>query len=497
MPNHSRTFWSRLGSSRPHRSSSESLTQLGRAQKDGQWQTSMDTADHRLVNQHQADAHSDSQLSFSKSLKNSETNRLTSCENHRRPADHSSNENDSETVRILHPESLIPSSSDSTSMTQVAPTTEQIPELDSISEIESLSDESSGNSEQVELAIDDMIHELGHELVNIDSETSIDIEELGAELQSMMTPQLFDVENDENNRELASLSPLFDHTPIEHEQAPQTPILQHTNLSEQFDHIISHFAGNNRDRDDIAALPIAAALMKAAGLQEKSIFFYNNNLGQASVPDFVRGMQASAAFAETLGIQTCDYEAGLDDGIQKLVDLFNSGEKVLMLEGGHMEVTYRALEQTHSSHWSNITLLSHSKFNESYSAGGTRNWSNLKRGFPGVRFLEIRDQSIRFRSDQWDWLDTSHNLILRQARALMQSAKQASNAPCNAGMHFYVLTGDDRATPVDVQAFFQEHPLFPESESLTESSTTRSLNSDAPMHALHLVTHPIGTYVAG
>ena len=44
------------------------------------------------------------------------------------------------------------------------------------------------------------------------------------------------------------------------------------NLSE-FDAITFHFDGNNNDKDDISALPIAAALTNSAGLQNKTTFF--------------------------------------------------------------------------------------------------------------------------------------------------------------------------------------------------------------------------------
>jgi hypothetical protein len=44
-------------------------------------------------------------------------------------------------------------------------------------------------------------------------------------------------------------------------------------LTDEFDYIVSHFDGNNNDEDNIAA-----TLTDAAGLSDKSTFFYNNNL---------------------------------------------------------------------------------------------------------------------------------------------------------------------------------------------------------------------------
>ena len=64
----------------------------------------------------------------------------------------------------------------------------------------------------------------------------------------------------------------------------------------QFGQIISHFDGNNNDKDDIAAIPIAATLINVAGLQTKSTFFYNNNLGEPNEQSLVKAMRKSAAF---------------------------------------------------------------------------------------------------------------------------------------------------------------------------------------------------------
>ena len=93
-----------------------------------------------------------------------------------------------------------------------------------------------------------------------------------------------------------------------------------------FDQIISHFDGNNNDKDDIAALPIAATILQGAGLQNKSTFFYNNNLGEPNNQSQVKAMRKSAAFAEKLGIDTFDYQANTQQATNELVKILNSGQ---------------------------------------------------------------------------------------------------------------------------------------------------------------------------
>ncbi|MEM1279278.1 MAG: hypothetical protein AAGG53_04470, partial [Cyanobacteria bacterium P01_H01_bin.152] len=256
-----------------------------------------------------------------------------------------------------------------------------------------------------------------------------------------------------------------------------------TSLIGQADYVVSHFDGNNRDPDDISALPVAAALTNAAGFADKSVFFYNNNVGQPNNPSQVSRMRESAAFAEQLGIQTHDYQADLAGTTQELATIFNSGKNVLVLEGGRMEMTYRALEQTDPGNLKNITLLSHSLANENYNLGGTRTWRDLKRDFSDVTFMEISDQNGQgnsgFNSSQWSWLDSTDDPVLQEARALMLQAGNSSkvNDPSDAGMHFYGLTGDEQGNPAKAQDFFEQYPptAIVEADSLDVTAGTDAL----------------------
>ena len=243
----------------------------------------------------------------------------------------------------------------------------------------------------------------------------------------------------------------------------------------EYDYIVSQFDGNNNDKDDIAALPIAAALTNARGLQQKSIFFYNNNLSEPNDKNQLKQMRKSAAFAEKLGIETVDYQTDLSAATNKLVQIFNSGKKVLSLEGGPMEAVYRALEQTSKEKLSNITLVSHSNWNEERDEGSRpgggkpRTWQDIKNNFPDVTLIQVADQNgvwlgsyhdddTGFQNPDWTWLDSTTNSVLREARALMANAESKVNDPSDAGMHFFVFTGNETGDPNDAQEFFTTNP---------------------------------------
>jgi hypothetical protein len=239
-------------------------------------------------------------------------------------------------------------------------------------------------------------------------------------------------------------------------------------LIEGQDYIVYHFDGNNNDKDDIAALPVAAAIANSAGLEDKSFMFYNNNLSEVNNNAQVENMRKSAAFAEELGITTFDYQENTTAATNELVQIFNSGKNVLSLEGGPMEAVYRALEQTSFANLDNITLVSHSSWNENRNVinkpGVTeaRTWTDLKADFPQVEFIDIKDQNgsgdSGFNSSGWNWLDQTADPVLVEMRERMKDAGPKFNDPSDAGMLFYAITGDESADPNDAQAYFESNP---------------------------------------
>ncbi len=251
--------------------------------------------------------------------------------------------------------------------------------------------------------------------------------------------------------------------------APNDPFADE--LIAEYDQILFHFDGNNNDDDDIAALPVAAALAKAAGIEDKITFFYSNNLAERDDAYQVQAMRESAAFAESLGIQTYDYTQGTAAATQALTDILNSGQKILSIEGGPMEAIYRGLEGTSNQNLSNISLLSHSGWNENRDVvnrpGETqaRTWADIRSDFPEVALLEIRDQNNGSNNDRgfnnrnWTLLDDTTDPVLQEMREMMVNARGKVNDPSDAGMLFYALTGNQDGTPQDALAFWDQYPL--------------------------------------
>ncbi|VEP13672.1 hypothetical protein H1P_2100005 [Hyella patelloides LEGE 07179] len=255
-------------------------------------------------------------------------------------------------------------------------------------------------------------------------------------------------------------------------------------IIENFELVNFHFDGNNNDPDDISALPVAALLADGANIQEKTTFRFGNNLAEPNEDSKLARMRTSAAYAEKLGIDTVDYQANISSTIDGLVNDFNSGKKVLSIEGGPMEATYRALARTSPENRQNITLLSHSSWNENRDVvtrdgvEEARTWSDLKQDFPEVEYIDIGDQNARFRNDNWNWLRDSNEEVYNDAWERMESSG-VPNDPSDAGMLFYALTGDQNADPFDARSFLETNiPSYENSPSPTPTPEPPTTDSE-------------------
>ncbi|MEL6481588.1 MAG: hypothetical protein AAFQ75_09080, partial [Pseudomonadota bacterium] len=235
---------------------------------------------------------------------------------------------------------------------------------------------------------------------------------------------------------------------------------------DDYERVVFHFDGNNNDPDDIAAIAVAALLAKAAGIEDKTVFYFGNNLAENNQNSQLAKLRDSAAFAESLGIEIVDYQADIPAATASLTSIFNSGDAVLVLDGGPMEATYRALEGTSASNLGNITQVSHSAWNENRDVinrpGVTeaRTWDDIADDFPAVEQIEIRDQNNGnnndkgFNNSAWTWMDESDDPVIQAARDVMIPAGNTKrNDPSDAGMLYWALTGDENGTPQKAEDF--------------------------------------------
>ncbi len=228
--------------------------------------------------------------------------------------------------------------------------------------------------------------------------------------------------------------------------------------------------GNIHDRDDIAASPIEVALIAKAGRQKDVVYWgyadhYWQTVAAQEVDERVSVVNTAQMWG---GYNMAVFRNVRNDGgaaISALTDEINKStlnDPLTIMTLGPMQVVGKAIEQSNASARANVTVVSHSNWNDvhatTFGSGegldATRyNWSKL--GGLGVNRRHIRDQNngLDRPYDQFYWLrDSTHPNL----RWLWDRGKVAgkSNFDCSdAGVTYYVLTGDDCATPSKLKVF--------------------------------------------
>ncbi|MFK7761899.1 MAG: malectin domain-containing carbohydrate-binding protein [Roseobacter sp.] len=250
------------------------------------------------------------------------------------------------------------------------------------------------------------------------------------------------------------------------------------------DQILFHFDGNNNDIDDVAAIPVASVLAASAGIANKITFFHGNSLTEPNNSSRLPLLDNAADFAESLGIDTVDYQDNINAATAQVIEMLTSGQNVLAIEGGPMEAIYRALEQTPEQFHDNIKLLSHSGWNENRSettrpgVNEARTWDDIADDFPGVELVEIAGQNngvnnnLGFNNRNWADLDNATDDLLIELRALMEDAGAKVNDPSDAGMLFYALTGIEEGTPQDAIAYIEASGILDDTPAPNQDPIT-------------------------
>lgn len=243
------------------------------------------------------------------------------------------------------------------------------------------------------------------------------------------------------------------------------PELDPNGLAAWADHIIFSYDGNEGDPDDIAAMPIVALMAEATGTADKTSFYYGNaQVFGNPINDLLPDLEKAAEFSRGLGIDSYSYQEDVDGTIARLVNQLNSGQKVLFIEGGRLDAIYEAFKSVDPALHKNVTMLSHSIWNEN---GGFPTWTDMQVEYPDVTYVRITDQNNGpyntkgFRNLNWDWMDESNDPDVQEARALMELVPWYKlNDPSDAGMFYYALTGDETGGALDVKAMIENPETY-------------------------------------
>lgn len=246
--------------------------------------------------------------------------------------------------------------------------------------------------------------------------------------------------------------------------------------------------GNNHDCDDITATAMSIALLAKTGNASKLVYYghsdhhWSSNTVETcgSVTDREAEMHISShGTAQLWGGFTLgafrNVRANLTGAVNALVTQVNNssaGNPLTIIAAGPMDVVGRALN-TAGANKDHVTVISHSDWNDNHSdspenesshSGWT--WAEMQAAFPTVTFTHIADQNagLTVAESNYFWLRDSSDSRLQSiwARHVVgaEGPTDGHFDPSDAGMVYYLLTGDQGATPRKIR-FILEPTIYP------------------------------------
>lgn len=263
-------------------------------------------------------------------------------------------------------------------------------------------------------------------------------------------------------------------------------IAPESDLAAAFDHIeidnsnyriaLSH-DGNAHDKDDILAAPLALAIIHHAGVKDKFVFMdYSNHLWDddgnqpAQMRESVNGACQRWGFdpGKTFEVRENDsYQAAKDSFKTAAIEAYDDGARLYYACGGPMEVPYQMLNQLEEKYRDNITVITHSQWNNDHSnRHGAHDWDDLKQIAGASTWIDNQNDQVWKDSEaNWQWLENENEHLEWLYGRNFKNQWDGSDA----GMTYYIVTGrgNENATMNDAKDLFRNGPPFSAGEQDT------------------------------
>ncbi|NIJ44232.1 hypothetical protein FHR24_000671 [Wenyingzhuangia heitensis] len=234
---------------------------------------------------------------------------------------------------------------------------------------------------------------------------------------------------------------------------------------------------NYADPDDWGATPAALAMLAKLKLQDKLVHFSYNNFMPSPPHTTVRNYMKEGVDGS---IKRWNYNPNLffDVGIQKKeaithlkkqLEISTPNNPLFFINMGPSEFLYQAVQQTikegHSEALSHVYILSHSNYNDHHLRRPDHHTIEDVINLSGnkLKFKRIKDQNKKniptegWSSNHdwsvWDWLKNHPNKDIAWIWTSMKKHKEKRADISDAGMIYYLLTGDADGSPSKFQKF--------------------------------------------
>ncbi|MGB9690461.1 MAG: hypothetical protein ACPLY8_16415, partial [Thermogutta sp.] len=235
--------------------------------------------------------------------------------------------------------------------------------------------------------------------------------------------------------------------------------------------------GNFNDPDDWAASPVALAIVASAGLQDKLVHFHYNSILSANLSEWEQEHEKSFLGAAKLfrfdRTRFFNCQKQRQEAVEHLTQVINAASPespLYLIVAGPVDVPLAALRAAQPEKRSFVYCISHSRWNDGFARDFQ--FTATKRDVIelGVRWVQIPDQNARLSTTPYRRVAVSSNKLAspwagasadefkayfwtqeagNQALCFLWERMLASTRPdpSDAGMMYFLLTGDTEATP--------------------------------------------------
>ncbi|MFC5237666.1 hypothetical protein [Pseudonocardia zijingensis] len=225
--------------------------------------------------------------------------------------------------------------------------------------------------------------------------------------------------------------------------------------------------GNQHDNDDWASAPMALAILAHRNLQANLVHFdYNNHIWDSSDEHVENMTESVQEGAERFGFDTSRFfddtdSAQLDAGTANLVKEINAStddDQLAIVLAGPIETVWMALDAADPEARKHVECVTHGEdsFNQTHAKTDHDGHDYEDLIDLGCERVEIPDQNSGLGPvdmDFWDFLEDSGDENWEWLYSRMDVVGNGDVS--DAGMVFYVITGEEKADRSDVKDYLE------------------------------------------
>ena len=232
--------------------------------------------------------------------------------------------------------------------------------------------------------------------------------------------------------------------------------------------------GNHNDPDDWIASPMTVAVLAEAGLRDRLVHFDYNSILNETNPEWEKTHAESVlGAAERYGFDKsrfydCRKELEMTvANIARAVDESSADNPLYFIIAGPVEVPYLGIQKSDPAKRPFVYCISHSRWNDGFASGYKFRFTKRSVIEQNVHWVQIGDQNRLLstspygrtpRQAEWSpyyWMRDSRDSRVAWLWDRMQVSTRPD--PSDAGMTWFLVTGDEECDPQKLKRLLEEH----------------------------------------